>query len=149
MPKYEAERYIKSYLAGYPQVSGYLADTVADAVRDGYVTTLFGRRRYIPELASPKKQLQAFGKRVAMNSPIQGAAADIIKIAMINVDVALKKSGIAARLILQVHDELILEAHRTCAKQAADILKCEMENAVRLAVPLSVDIGIGDNWLEC
>lgn len=149
VPKYEAERYIKSYLAGYPQVSGYLADTVADAVRDGYVTTLFGRRRYIPELASPKKQLQAFGKRVAMNSPIQGAAADIIKIAMINVDAALKKSGIDARLILQVHDELILEAHRTCAKQAADILKREMENAVRLAVPLSVDIGIGDNWLEC
>lgn len=149
VPKYEAEQYIKNYLARYPQVSEYLDTTVADAVRDGYVTTVFGRRRYIPELSSPKKQLQAFGKRVAMNSPIQGAAADIIKIAMINVDAALKKSGIDARLILQVHDELILEAHRTCAKQAADILKREMENAVPLAVPLSVDIGIGDNWLEC
>ncbi len=149
VPKYEADQYIKNYLARYPQVSEYLDNTVADAVRDGYVTTIFGRRRYIPELSSPKKQMQAFGKRVAMNSPIQGAAADIIKIAMINVDAALKKSGIDARLILQVHDELILEAHRTCAKQAADILKREMENAVPLAVPLSVDIGIGDNWLEC
>lgn len=149
VPKYEADRYIKNYLSRYPQVSEYLDSTVADAARDGYVTTVFGRRRYIPELSSTKKQLQAFGKRVAMNSPIQGAAADIIKIAMVNVDTALKKSGIDARLILQVHDELILEAHRTCAKQAADILKCEMENAVKLAVPLSVDIGIGDNWLEC
>lgn len=84
-----------------------------------------------------------------MNSPIQGAAADIIKIAMINVAKSLEESGINAKLILQVHDELILEAHHSCAKQAADILKREMESAVALAVPLAVDIGIGDNWFEC
>ncbi len=147
--KYEADLYIKNYLARYPEVSAYLNDTVENAVKEGFVTTFFGRRRYIPELASSRKQLQAFGKRVAMNSPIQGAAADIIKIAMINVSSALDEAGIDAKLILQVHDELILEAHRSCAKQAADILKREMENAVKLAVPLSVDIGIGDNWFEC
>ncbi len=147
--KYEADRYIRQYLARYPGVSAYLEQTVEKAGQDGYVTTIFGRRRYIPELSSPKKQLQAFGKRVAMNSPIQGAAADIIKIAMIRVAEALEKSGIDARLILQVHDELILEAHHSCAKEAADLLKREMESAVTLPVPLSVDIGIGDNWYEC
>lgn len=147
--RYEAEAYIKNYLAKYPEVSAYLNETVANAKRDGYVTTIFGRRRYIPEFSSSKAQLRQFGERVAMNSPIQGAAADIIKIAMINVYRALNESKIDARLILQVHDELILEAHHDCAKQAADILKYEMENAVKLVVPLSVDIGIGDNWLEC
>lgn len=149
VPKYEAERYIKNYLSKYPEVSAYLNETKENAKKDGYVTTIFGRRRYIPELSSPKKQLQAFGERVAMNSPIQGAAADIIKIAMINVAKSLEESGINAKLILQVHDELILEAHHSCAKQAADILKREMESAVALAVPLAVDIGIGDNWFEC
>ena len=147
--KYEADTYIKNYLAKYPEVSGYLNATVADAKRDGFVTTIFGRRRAIPELASPKKMMQAFGERVAMNSPIQGAAADIIKIAMINVSKALAEANIDAKLILQVHDELILEAHHSCAKQAADILKREMENAVSLAVPLIAEVGIGDNWLEC
>ncbi len=147
--KYEADRYIKNYLARYPEVSAYLNDTVEAASRDGYVTTVFGRRRYIPELSSSKKMMKAFGERVAMNSPIQGAAADIIKIAMINVARALKESSIDAKLILQVHDELILEARRSCAKEAANILKREMERAVEFPVPLSVDIGIGDNWLQC
>lgn len=149
VPKYEADRYIENYLAKYPQISEYLNITVEEAVRQGYATTIFGRRRYIPELSSPKKSVQAFGRRVAMNSPIQGAAADIIKIAMIRVDKALKESGIDARLILQVHDELILEAHHTCAKQAADLLKREMEAAVELAVPMVADVGIGDTWLDC
>ena len=149
VPRYEAERYIQSYLAKYPQVSAYLNEIVEIAKRDGFVTTIFGRRRYIPELSSPKKTVQAFGKRVAMNSPIQGAAADIIKIAMIRVDEALRNSGMDAKLILQVHDELILEAHRSCAERAAVLLKNEMENAVSLAVPLSVEVGIGKNWYEC
>lgn len=147
--KYEADRYIKSYYAQYPQVEEYLTAVVEDAKRDGYVTTVFGRRRYIPELSSSKKSLQAFGARVAMNSPIQGAAADIIKIAMIKVDEALRKSGIDARLILQVHDELIIEAHKDCAEQAKDILKKEMENAVSLAVSMVAEVGVGENWLEC
>ena len=146
--KYEADRYIESYLAKYPQVNAYLQEIVETAKRDGFVTTLFGRRRYIPELSSPKKTVQAFGKRVAMNSPIQGAAADIIKMAMIRVDAALRESGLDARLILQVHDELILEAHRSCAEEAAALLKREMENAVSVGVPLLVEVGIGDTWLD-
>lgn len=147
--KYEADRYIKSYYERYPQVEEYLNAAIESARADGYVTTVFGRRRYIPELSSPKKSLQAFGARVAMNSPIQGAAADIIKIAMIKVDRALKESGIDASLILQVHDELILESHKDCAEEAKEILKREMENAVSLAVPMVAETGIGHNWLEC
>jgi len=149
VPKYEADHYIKSYLAKYPQVSSYLDDIVESAKADGFVTTIFGRRRYIPELASPKKNLQAFGARVAMNSPIQGAAADIIKIAMIRVDKALRESGMDAQLILQVHDELILESHKSCALAAAALLKREMEAAVELAVPLTVEVGVGEDWLAC
>ena len=145
----EADRYIKSYYAKYPQVEEYLSQIVEEAKRNGFVTTIFGRRRYIPELSSPKKLLQAFGARVAMNSPIQGAAADIIKIAMIRVDEALRNSGIDARLILQVHDELILEAHRSCAIEAAEILRREMEAAVSLAVPMVAEVGVGENWFEC
>ncbi len=147
--KYEADRYIQSYMAGYPQISEYLTDIVETAKREGFVTTIFGRRRYIPELSSPKKNIQAFGKRVAMNSPIQGAAADIIKIAMIRVDKALRESGLDAELILQVHDELILQAHKSCAEEAAALLKREMEAAVELAVPLTVEVGVGENWLVC
>jgi DNA polymerase-1 len=92
--------------------------------------------------------LRAFGERVAMNSPIQGSAADIIKIAMINVDRALRESGIDARIILQVHDELVLESHVSCAEAAQEILVREMENAVRLSVPLPVDVTVGKNWYE-
>ena len=147
--KYEADNYIKSYYDKYPLVKEYLDAVIEEAKRDGYVTTVFGRRRYIPELSSPKKSLQAFGARVAMNSPIQGAAADIIKIAMIKVNSALKESGIDARLILQVHDELILEAHRDHAEEAKMILKREMENAVSLAVPMIAETGSGENWLDC
>ncbi len=147
--KYEADNYIKSYYEKYPHVKEYLDAVIEDAKRDGFVTTVFGRRRYIPEISSPKKSLQAFGARVAMNSPIQGAAADIIKIAMIKVDAALKESGIDARLILQVHDELILEAHKDCSEEAKAILKREMEAAVDLVVPMVAETGVGDNWLEC
>ena len=147
--KREADDYIKSYYEKYPLVKEYLDAVVEDAKHNGYVTTIFGRRRYIPELSSPKKSLQAFGARVAMNSPVQGAAADIIKIAMIKVDAALKESGIDARLVLQVHDELILESHKDCAEEAKAILKREMENAVDLVVPMVAETGVGENWLEC
>ncbi len=144
----EAKRYIESYLAGFPKVSAYLDNVKKRAREDGFVTTLFSRRRYIPELASSNKNLQHFGERVAMNSPIQGTAADIIKLAMINVDKRLKESGIDARLILQVHDELLIEAHKTCADKALSILVEEMENIVALSVPLSVDAHIGNTWFE-
>ena len=142
----EASEYINGYLNTYKDVDGYLKGVIADAKANGYTTTMFSRRRYIPELAASNKMTQAFGERVAMNSPIQGSAADIIKIAMIRVDHALKKAGLDAKLILQVHDELILEAHRDCAEEAAKILKYEMEHAAECAVPLTVEVNIGDTW---
>ena len=114
----------------------------------GFVETIFGRRRYIPELKASNKMMRSFGERVAMNSPIQGSAADIIKIAMVNTRNALAAANIDARLILQVHDELVVEAARSCADEAAMILRREMENAVSLSVPLSVDLTVGDTWYE-
>ena len=145
----QAREYIDNYLATYAGVDAYLKNIVISAYDCGYVTTAFGRRRYIPELEGHNKMLQKFGERVAMNSPIQGTAADIIKIAMINVDSRLKKSGLDAKLILQVHDELLIEAHRDDADEALDILREEMENAVKLSVPLDVEVGVGDTWYDC
>ena len=144
IPMKQAKEYIENYLASYPDIAAYLERVKAEAREKGYVTTIMGRRRYIPELSGKNKNLQSFGERVAMNSPIQGSAADIIKIAMINV--ANKLRGLDAHLILQVHDELLIEAHRDCVDEAEAILKYEMENAVKLDVPLNVDIGHGENW---
>ena len=144
----DARAYIDSYMGSFPKVKAYLERVVADAKREGYVATLFGRRRYIPELASSKKMEVAFGERVAMNSPIQGTAADIIKLAMVNIAEKLKKDGYDARLILQVHDELMIEAHKDCAEEVSTLLKAEMENAVSLAVPLTVEIASGKSWYE-
>ncbi len=144
----EAQEYIDHYLAGYPRVDAYLKEVIAKAYEQGYVTTLFGRRRYIPELAGNNKMQQKFGERVAMNSPIQGTAADVIKLAMIRVHKRLSESGIDARLLLQVHDELLVEAHRSCAEEALRILKEEMEHAVAYSVPLDVDIHMGDTWYD-
>ena len=147
--KKQAAEYIAAYLAKYPKVSEYLKDIVQKAREDGYVTTMFGRRRYIPELSSAKKTLQAFGERVAMNSPIQGTAADIIKVAMVNADRALRDSGLDAKLILQVHDELIVEAAESDAEAAKELLVNEMESAVKLALPLTVSAAVGKTWYEC
>lgn len=147
--KKQAADYISAYKAKYIGVEEYLSAAVESAYRQGFVTTMLGRRRAIPELASPKASMRAFGERVAMNSPIQGSAADIIKIAMIRVERALEKSGLDAKLIMQVHDELIVEASESDAPAAAEILKHEMETAATLAVPLTVDINIGKTWLEC
>ncbi len=144
----EAQAFIDKYLNSYPAIDAYLKDTIRQAYESGYVTTLFGRRRYIPELAGTNKMQQKFGERVAMNSPIQGTAADIIKLAMIRVHKRLQQSGIDARLILQVHDELLIEAHKDCAEEARQILREEMESAVSYSVPLEVDIHIGQNWYE-
>ncbi|MBQ5601531.1 MAG: DNA polymerase I [Clostridia bacterium] len=147
--KKEAGEYIKNYKATYKGVADYLDKTIESAYADGYVVTMFGRRRYIPELASPKAMMKKFGERVAMNSPIQGSAADIIKLAMINVEKALCESGLDAKLILQIHDELIVEAAEKDAEQVKEILVSEMENAVKLSVPLSVEASIGKSWFEC
>jgi DNA polymerase I len=144
--KYHAGEYIKGYFETYVGVDQYMKDIVNEARNNGYVTTKFGRRRYIPELKSSKATLRGFGERVAMNSPIQGTAADIMKIAMINTSRALKEAGIDARLILQVHDELIVESHKLCKNQAAVILKKCMEDIAGFSVPLTVDITMGDTW---
>ncbi len=146
--KKQAGDYIAGYMRTYPKVSAYLHDVVVTAKKNGYVTTLFGRRRYIPELSSTKKMMAAFGERVAMNSPIQGAAADIIKAAMVRLEEELSKSGLDAQLILQVHDELIVECHRDCKDEVMAILKRVMENARPLSVPLTVDVQAGQNWYD-
>lgn len=144
----EAKEYIESYKASYPLVDKYLKDIVEEGYSHGFVSTLYGRRRYIPELSGQNKMLKKFGERVAMNSPIQGTAADIIKVAMINVNKRLKEEGIDAKLILQVHDELLVESHKDCADLAAKILREEMENAIILPVPLSVELTTGETWYD-
>jgi len=144
----EATKYIKNYLMNYPFIDGYLEDVVREATELGYTKTPMGRRRYIPELKAAKAPLRAFGKRVAMNAPIQGAAADIMKLAMINVNKRLKTEKLDARIVMQVHDELIVEAHDSIVERVKGILKSEMENAVKLSVPLTVDVTVGKNWLE-
>ncbi len=147
--KKQAAEYIEAYLAKYPRVAKYLTDIVEQAKSDGYVTTMFGRRRDIPELKSGKRMLAQFGERVAMNSPIQGSAADIIKIAMIRVNRALRDSGLDAKLILQVHDELIVEAAERDAEAARELLVREMESAAVLLVPLTVSAAVGKSWYDC
>ena len=144
----EASQYIKSYLAHYSGVDEYMKRVVERAKLDGYVETMFGRRRYLPELSTGKAMVRAFGERVARNMPIQGTAADIIKIAMVRVDERLKNENMRSRLILQVHDELIVEAPEDEAEKAAKILQEEMENAVTLSVPLTADAAIGKTWYD-
>ncbi|MED9968551.1 MAG: DNA polymerase I [Ruminococcus sp.] len=144
----EAKQYIENYLAHYSGVDEYMKRVVEKAKLDGYVETMFGRRRYLPELTSGKHMMRAFGERVARNMPIQGTAADIIKIAMVRVDSRLKKEGMRARLILQVHDELIVEAPQDESLQVAMLLQEEMENAVKLSVPLTADAAVGKTWYD-
>ena len=144
----EAAAYIRGYLDTYPDVERYLKETVENARRDGYAATMFGRRRCIPELSSRNANLRAFGERVAMNSPIQGTAADIIKIAMVRTRNALRDAGIDAKIILQVHDELIVEASLADANRAAEILRHEMEHAVPLTVPLTAEVTRGFTWFD-
>ena len=144
-----AAEYIENYLSTYKGVDAYLKNSVAGAHERGFVTTMLGRRRYIPEISASNKMSRAFGERVAMNSPIQGTAADVIKLAMINTARALAESGLDAKLILQVHDELIVECRREDAGAVAEILRREMESAFPLPVPLSVDVKTGDSWYDC
>ena len=144
----EAKQYIESYLAKYSGVDAFMKSTVDGAKKNLYVETMFGRRRYIPEINASNKLVQAAAKRIAMNTPIQGTAADIIKLAMIRVYDRLKAEGLPAKLILQVHDELIVEAEEAYAQKTAEILKEEMESCVKLAVPLTADVKIGKTWFD-
>lgn len=145
----KADRYIKSYLSNFSGVGAFMDKAVADAAEKGYSETIFGRRRYIPELAAKNKNIQSFGKRAAMNAPVQGAAADIIKIAMVKVWRRLRDEKLDAQLILQIHDELIIEASEKDAARAAIVLGEEMRNAVKLDVPLTADVETGKSWFEC
>ena len=145
----EASQYIKNYKDTYQKVDEYLKKLIEDGKSLGYVSTYFARRRYIPELTASKAATRAFGERVAMNSPIQGTAADVIKVAMLRVEEALAREGLSAKLILQVHDELIVEAPEEEALRAAEIVKREMEGAVSFAVPLTVEVSVGKTWYEC
>ena len=144
----EADRYIKDYLHHYSGVDRYMNEVVEEAKKNGYVKTLFGRRRYLPELSSSNGMLRAFGERVARNMPIQGTAADIIKIAMIRVYTRLKEENLNARLILQIHDELIVEAPENEKTKAELIVKEEMENACKMKVLLKSDAHSGESWYD-
>ena len=144
----DAEKYIKEYFEGYPGIRKYLDDCVENAKEKGYSLTAFLRRRPIPELKASQFMQREFGKRVAMNAPIQGTAADIMKIAMINVRDALKKNGLTSEILIQVHDELLLEIKTSEKEEVVKILQTEMENAYKLSVPLSVDLNVGENWYE-
>ena len=144
----QANQYIKNYLNKYPNVEKFMNNTVENAKNTGYVTTLFGRRRNVPELKATNKILQAAGKRIAMNTPIQGTAADIIKIAMVKVYQRLEEEKLNAKLILQVHDELIVEADINDADRASVILSEEMTNAVSLSIPLTADVNRGNRWYD-
>lgn len=144
----EAKEYMDAYMAKYHGVRDYMKSIVEKAKEDGYVSTIYGRRRELPELKSSNFNMRSFGERVALNMPIQGTAADIIKIAMVNVYDRLKREGLQAKLILQVHDELIVECPEAEAEQVKDLLLEEMENAASLAVPLTVDVHCGHSWAE-
>lgn len=144
----EAAKYIEDYFETYPGIKKFLDDSVAHAREKGYAVTLFGRRRPVPELKSSNFMQRNFGERVAMNAPIQGTAADIIKIAMIGVNDELKKRNMKSRLILQVHDELLIEAEESEVEEVKAILKDKMEHAADLSVPLIVDMHAGENWYE-
>jgi len=144
----EAERYINKYFQTYPKVKSYLDALVAFAKEEGFSATLFGRRRPIPELSSSNFMQRSFGERVAMNAPIQGTAADIIKIAMVRVNQQLKERNMRSRLILQIHDELLIEAHKEEIDEVSKIMLEEMQNAAELLVPLLVEVKEGKNWFE-
>ncbi len=148
IPMKVAKEYIDGYFRTYPKIKSFMDETISLGREKGYVKTMFERRRYLPELKATNKNIQAFGERMAMNAPIQGTAADIIKIAMVNVYNKLRENNLKSKLILQVHDELIIEAPLEEEDVVKNILKCEMENAIALSVPLKVDMNTGKSWFD-
>ena len=147
IPRRTAAEYIKKYFERFPGVKNYLDASVELAKKRGYAQTIMGRIRRIPELSSPNYLTRSFGERVAMNMPLQGSAADIVKAAMLEVDHRLR--GMRSGLILQIHDELIVETADDEVEKVKEILIDCMENAVKLQVPLKVSVGVGKNWLGC
>jgi len=143
----EAQEFIDRYLEGFPAVQAFIATTIEQATENGYVTTLMGRRRQIPELRARNRQVSQLGERLAVNTVIQGTAADVIKVAMVRTEAALRDSGLATRLVLQIHDELLFEGPTEEAERARDLVVPQMVGALELDPPLTVDAGIGPNWL--
>jgi len=146
IPREEAQTYIDAYLARFPHVQDFIQRTIEQAARDGYVTTLFGRRRPVPEIRASNRQTRSLGERLAVNSVMQGTAADVIKKAMVAIHRRLREEGRAARLVLQVHDELLLEVPDAETSAVKELVREEMSNAFPLDPPLGVDIGTGDDW---
>lgn len=145
----EAKEFIEQYFLLYPEIKSFMERTIEFAKNTGYVVTLSNRRRYIPELSSSIYMQREFGKRTAMNAPIQGSAADILKIAMINIDKEMQKNKLQSKMVFQVHDELVFEVVPAEKDILLEIVKTEMEHALKLSVPLDVDYGFGHNWMEC
>jgi DNA polymerase-1 len=146
IPREQAQEYIDTYLARFPHVQDFIERTIEQAGRDGYVTTLLGRRRPVPEIRASNRQTRSLGERLAVNSVMQGTAADVIKVAMIRIHDRLRDEGRGARLVLQVHDELLLEAPETEVSAVKELVREEMCNAYPLEPPLAVDVGAGDDW---
>jgi DNA polymerase-1 len=149
MPVAEGKEFIEAYFERFPGVRRYLDEQIEKARATGYVETLTGRRRYIPEIVSRNFNVRSFGERAATNAPIQGSSADLIKIAMINIHRRLHEEGAGAKMLVQVHDELLFEAPIGEEDATLALVRTEMEGAATLTVPLTVETGTGDNWLEC
>src|SRR5690606_23444680 len=148
IPYAEAKRFIDNYFATYERVGAYITETVAGGRARGYVETISGRRRYIPELLSDNRVLRENGERIAANTPIQGSAADLIKIAMIRLHEKLKDGGLPCTMLLQVHDELVFEVDEGAVADASALVKQEMEHAMELTVPLTAELGVGKTWVD-
>jgi DNA polymerase-1 len=148
IPREEAQEYIDAYLARFPHVQDFIQRTIEQAERDGYVTSLLGRRRPVPEIRARSRQTRGLGERIAVNFVMQGSNADIIKVAMVKIHARLRDEGRAARLVLQVHDELLLEVPDVEVSAVRDLVREEMCSAYPLDPPLAVDIGVGDDWHE-
>ncbi len=142
----EAKSQMEAYFARFGGVRDYLHEVVEQARKDGYTSTLYGRRRYLPDLTSDNRQRREVAERAALNAPIQGTAADIIKVAMINVQRSLREAGLKSRMLLQVHDELVLEVVDSEREQVEQLVRDKMSSAIELSVPLDVSVGTGRSW---
>jgi len=144
----EAGMFITIYFKKYPKVAEYIEKCIEKARKDGFITTLLGRRRYVPEINSANRQVREFAERIALNTPIQGTAADLIKVVMIKIAEEMREKKTKSRMILQVHDELVFEVHKPELEYMKRMVKERMENSLELKVPIKVEVGVGKNWLE-
>ena len=149
IPVKESKQIINSFYESFPEVDSFFRNIVDNALKDGYVSTMMGRRRYLRELHDSNYQVREFAKRAAMNAPIQGSAADLIKVAMIEVDRALKENGFKTKMVLQIHDELIFKVPKEEKEKVYNLIHEKMIHALNLSVPLQVDGGFGKSWYDC